>query len=268
MESHLAQIKKSVTFIFVSDEAGSLRAQGTGFFVGVRDEGNPGASHVYLVTAKHVLQNQNGDYLPEIVIRLNVRQGDSQLIKLPMKDINIFEHPDKDVDIAVFACLPDEKVFDFKFIPDDLITHSEWLATHKITEGDAVFFAGLFVSHIGQKRNQPLVRFGKVALISEEKIEWKDVGHPPKWVDLYLLECQSFAGNSGAPVFLQRSENQVFLAGLMKGGFLQGNEIQQSPENKFILWQNAGISAVTPAEKLYEILFSEKLIQQRGQAIS
>lgn len=60
----------------------------------------------------------------------------------------------------------------------------------EISEGDDVFFSGLFESHYGQLKNQPIIRFGKVALVTDEKIEWKEE-KPPKLLDLYPVECQS-----------------------------------------------------------------------------
>jgi len=274
MDDRLSQIKKSVSFVFVPDGMGGFRPQGTGFFVGVKNELNQNASNVYFVTAKHVVQDTAGAYLPEIIMRLNTVDDASQLIRIVMNEVKVFEHPDKDVDIAIFPCLPNVQKFDFRFIPEDLVANKKLMEKHRITEGDDVFFAGLFVSHMGQKRNQPIIRFGKVALIPEEKIEWKEHGKPPSLVDLYLLECQSFTGNSGAPVFFQLQQSQkrsdvalsgeVFLAGIMKGSFLHGNEVQSSAEaEKLVLWQNAGIAAVTPAEKLNEILFSAELVAQR-----
>lgn len=149
------------------------------------------------------------------------------------------------------------------------------VAKNEIAEGDEVFFAGLFTSHIGQKKNQPIIRFGKVALISDEKIEWREKDKSAKFMDLLLLECQSFGGNSGSPVFYQlnpmRKPGQIslggpvmFLAGIMTGSFLHGNQIQITDTvANLISLQNVGIAAVTPADKLYEILFSEEMVKSR-----
>jgi hypothetical protein len=56
----------------------------------------------------------------------------------------------------------------------------------------------------------------------------------------------------------------IFLAGLMMGTFINGNKIQSTAtiDNLFSL-QNVGIAAVTPAYKLYEILFSKEIIKSR-----
>lgn len=275
MANHFQEIKKSVSFIFVPDGDDKLKPNGTGFFVGVKNKEDKNIFNVYFVTAKHVLKDKDGNYLPEIVLRLNKKDNDSQLIKIDLKSVQIFEHADKDVDIALFNYLPDQNVFDFKFIPNSLIANKEIIEKNEIAEGDEVFFAGLFTSHIGQKRNQPIIRFGKVALISDEKIEWKEKDKPAKFMDLYLLECQSFGGNSGSPVFFQlnpmRKPGQInlggpviFLAGLMTGSFLSGNKIQITDTGaNLISLQNVGIAAVTPADKLHEILFSKEMIKLR-----
>jgi hypothetical protein len=102
----------------------------------------------------------------------------------------------------------------------------------------------------------------------DEKIEWKEKNKPVKLIDLYLLECQSYGGNSGSPVFFQlnplRKPGQIslggpviFLAGLMTGSFLNGSEVQitEAKDSKLFSLQNIGIAAVTPAQKLYETFF-------------
>ena len=108
-----------------------------------------------------------------------------------------------------------------------------------------------------------------------KKIEWKEKDKPAKFMDLLLLECQSFGGNSGSPVFYQlnplRKPGQismggpiVFLAGIMTGSFLHGNQIQITDTvANLVSLQNVGIAAVTPADKLHEILFSEEMIKSR-----
>ena len=167
MATHFTEVKKCTTFIFIEKD-GQAIPNGTGFFVGVKNEENPSTFNVYLVTAKHVLQDTKGNYLSTIIIRLNKLDGTSQLIKIELnKNTEVFTHTDDDVDIALFNCLPDQKLFDFKFIQDDLISTNEIILKNEIAEGDEIFFTGLFTSHVGQKRNQPIVRFGRVALISD-----------------------------------------------------------------------------------------------------
>jgi len=133
--------------------------------------------NVYLVTARHVLQT-NGKFHPLIFIRLNTKTGGSEIIPIQLDEkVPLYVHPETEVDIALFGCLPDQQKYDFMFLTDDLVARKETVLQNEIYEGDDVFFSGLFTSHIGQKRNQPIVRFGKVALMSDEKIEWKEKEH-------------------------------------------------------------------------------------------
>src|SRR5260370_31287383 len=78
------EISKVVTFIFLSPDGGkTFTADGTGFFVGVK----VGADQfrVHLVTARHVLKNsKTGEYYERVWIRLNKKDGGSQMITLPL----------------------------------------------------------------------------------------------------------------------------------------------------------------------------------------
>jgi len=74
-------------------------------------------------------------------------------------------------------------------------------------------------------------------------------------------------GNNGAPVFFYSgSQPTLKLAGIMEGTFGDApQEIKIVEKRKAsIPFSNVGITAVIPAYKLYEVLFSEELKKQRG----
>jgi len=267
-----AQVKSIVSFIYLLNAKGEYEANGTGFFVGVRKSPSDSIYYVNLVTAKHVLKPDfnKKEFYKTVFVRLNKKIGEAEYLRLDLfpegKNKNVFFHPDSSVDIAVIPALPDEKIYDFIFMPDELITTREDFKKLKITEGANVFFTGLFTPFTGEHKNYPIVRFGKVALVTEEKILWDNIK-----TDLYLIESSSYGGNSGSPVFFflgaEREPGSLFigdpilkLAGIMKGSF---NDIKpiQAVETKVIpiSVSNMGISAVVPAYKLYEILFGEEM---------
>lgn len=195
-----SEIKSVVIFIFTEKE-GKLLPNGTAFFVGVKNPDDPNVSSVYLVTAKHVLHKPKTTvFYDKVSLRLNRRDGKSEIGAIPInttgENKNVFVHPDPSVDIAVIPFLPDQKVFDFKFLPDDMLTTKEDFQKLKIREGSEVFFTGLFTPYLGSEKNYPIVRFGQVALITDEKIDWDG-----QKTDLYLIEAGSYGGNSGSPVF-------------------------------------------------------------------
>ena len=77
---------------------------------------------------------------------------------------------DSTVDIAVVPALPAIDIFDFKVVPDDMLTTKDSFAALHIGEGSDVFFAGLFVSYYGERKNNPILRFGRVAMLPEDRI--------------------------------------------------------------------------------------------------
>jgi len=271
------EVKSTVAFIYLLNQKNEFIANGTGFFIGVQKTPKDSSYYVNLVTAKHVLKPdiKKEEYYKTVFVRLNKKNGDSEYLRLDLfpqgKNKNVFVHPDSSVDIAVIPALPDQNIYDFKFIPDDFITTKEKYDELKIREGSNVFFTGLFSPYTGEHKNYPIVRFGKVALVTEEKILWDSIK-----TDLYLIESSSYGGNSGSPVFFylgaEREPGSIVvgspilkLAGIIKGSF---NDIKpiQVVETKItpISISNMGISAVVPAYKLYEIMFGEemKLLRQ------
>lgn len=282
-------ISKIVTFIFLADAAGNVAKDesnkpipyGTGFFVGIKI-GDGSHMSGYFVTAKHVLKDQLGHDLKRVYVRLNSKEGDAKFAPLDLIENNVsrvYTHTDPTVDLAVVPVAPDEKIFDFKMIDEELLTTKESFNELKISEGSDVFFVGLFVSFYGQHKNFPIARFGRVAMISGEKVPWQDgPTEPVQEADLYLLETQSYGGNSGSPVFFylghDRVPGQLYmgveirLAGVMRGTFLNGSPIQfrQSPTATIpFSTQNIGIAAVTPSYLLHEILYSEPLLKWRAE---
>lgn len=271
-----SETKSVVAFIFIANEAGKLIPNGTAFFVGVRDSSNPKSFSVNMVTAKHVLYKpKTTDFLDKIFVRLNKKEGGSQISAIPLiaegKKGNIFTHSDSSIDIAVIPFLPDQEKFDFKFLPADLITTKDAYKELKIREGSDVFFTGLFIPYLGAERNYPVVRFGRVALVTDEQIEWQG-----KLMDLYFIEVGSYDGNSGSPVFFYLGSDRdpgslvvgspiLKLAGVMQGTFLDAHEIKIVETKKLpIAVSSMGIAAVVPGYKLHEILFSNELKEKRG----
>lgn len=276
-------VAKTVAFIFLADEKGEVkiengspRANGTGFFVMVQKEGTPGG-HVYFVTAKHVLKDEKGNFFKRIFLRVNDRNNGSGMLPLDLiqdgDGQNVFVHEDSTVDVAVIPGLPNENVFDFLTIPDSLIKSREDMKKSTLRPGSDVFFTGLFAPHVGEKKNVPIFRFGRVAMFTDDRVRWQEAGKAPESVELYLLETMSFGGNSGSPVFFSQGmdrepgsiilgADEISLAGVMRGNFNEprpGAFIQSQNSLLPVFAQNIGIAAVTPAYLLRDILYSEKL---------
>jgi hypothetical protein len=262
-------------------ENGGPVPNGTGFFVIVENENGAGG-YGYLVTARHVLKNEQGAFFERIFVRVNDRHHGSGFIPIDLvpggDKQNLFVHDDPTVDIAVLVGWPDQNAFDFLAIPTSLIKSKEEFKKSTIRAGSDVFFAGLFAYHLGDTINTPIFRFGRVAMITDDRIRWQEASKPPEMVELYLLETMSFGGNSGSPVFFSQGmdrqpgqiilgTDEIILAGVMRGNFNEpriGGVIQTPNTVLPAFAQNIGIAAVTPSYLLRDILYSEKLKKFRA----
>jgi hypothetical protein len=217
-------------------------------------------------------------FYPYIFVRFNKKNGGAEMLRLDLVvegyRKNVFVHEDPSVDLAVVPALPDQQKYEFKFLPDDFLTSKNDFKKLNIREGSEVFFTGLFAPQFAQdvaeQRNYPIVRFGKVALVTDEKINWGSLN-----AELYLIESASYGGNSGSPVFFylgaEREPGSIVvgapilkLAGIMSGTFLENKPIKIIETATIpVASSNIGIAFVVPAYKLHEILFSEELKKQR-----
>ncbi len=271
-----AQFKETVGFVYVADTNGTPIPYGTGFFVGVKmANATNNAYVVYFVTAKHVFRTpDNSSWLPSVFLRLNKRDGTSEFGRIPLvteaKGKTVYTHEDDSVDIAVIPALPDQTVYDYKFIPDEFLVTSNEVQQLKIAEGSDIFFTGLFTHYPGRDRNHPIVRFGRVALFTNEKLDWQGQS-----ANLLLVETGAYGGNSGSPVFFYLGADRepnvlglapiIKLAGVMKGCYLDNREIKVTDVRKIPFSQsNIGIAAVVPAQLLRDILFGKELTKLRG----
>jgi hypothetical protein len=269
-----SDLKKAVCFIFI-EEDGELKENGTGFFVGIENQDKTRHA-AYLVTAKHVLKSQKaGPFYPRVAIRLLKKAGGVEQLLINLtpagENKNVFIHNDDSVDLAVIPFLPQRDIFEFKLIPQTMFIDRIDRNSHRITEGTDVFFVGMFTPHIGRDKNFPIIRFGKIAMLSDEPIDTDG-----QQTLLYLVETFAFGGNSGSPAFLyfglepgvlvtSGSEN-IQLFGVISGAFQSVNIIQevQDLSSKKLIWNNMGITAVVPSFFLKDLLFSTELKGLRG----
>jgi hypothetical protein len=267
------ETKQTVVFIFAPAPDGSALPLGTGFIAGVKHSATD-AYFTYLVTAKHVIVDSAGAVRSRLFIRMNKRDGGSEFLLLETRIAEknvLYTHPtDGLADIAVVPVAISNQKYDYKVVQDEAIPTKEEMKKLEISEGSDVFFTGLFLPFFGQGRNYPVVRFGKVSLIPDEKIPWRtDATKPPEMRELFLLETQSFGGNSGSPVFVTVptsafGASSLRLIGIMMGTFEQGSPISVIENSATAVFkQNLGIAAVVPAYLLRDILFSNSLMEFR-----
>lgn len=300
-EQKISEQKKAVVFIFgtihplnpdktaMTDSGGNPLAVsvplGTGFLVSYADRGHGSPNEFsYLVTAKHVLKDTDGSFLPRVTIRLNLKSpvGDSAvgfMGDIPVTDAQgfllWFHSEDEAEDVAVLPLLPDEQEFEFSSISASTFVNDQALNSGALAEGDDLYFIGLMEQYYGINRNYPLVRRGSLALLTRESIET-----PSGRQQVFIAELESWPGNSGSPVFLLRGGadrvlakgNNVRFLGMIVASFVNRFSVPLNtgqPAGKLEAGDtaNTGITCIVPATIIEKVLDSAPAQRDREERI-
>lgn len=253
------------------------RAGGCGFLMSVKSEGDDRSDHIYAVTNSHVIAEAASP-----IIRLNTSEGASDVIDLRADDWS--HHPDGDDIAVVLVDLPQGKYKTHTIAVTSCLVPI-MLKWFSYGPGDDVFMLSRFMTVGGKQTNQPVVRFGNLAMMPGEPVQ-HERGYE---VESFLVEARSVSGMSGSPVFIYvpivedlpvdaECSGPVFRAsGNAKGPYLLGVDWSHLPINESIRdpggkehpdgWRvrsNSGFMAVAPAWKLYDFLLkNEELVRER-----
>lgn len=246
---------------------------GTGFLVRYSEDG---FEYWYVVTNLHVVGNGC------TTLRINTADGGIATINIPRK--RWVDHPQGD-DVSV-ASLDLEIPSVQAALP--LFWNSVCPTTHRLQEldigvGDDVFMLGRFVGHSGRQQNQPLARFGNLAMMDSEKV--KD-GRGMS-VDAYLAEMRSLPGFSGSPVFVwvppatlrgARKMTSIYGGTTMLLGIDTGHKemthrvrdkaTEKPSHSEQYVRQNSGVAIVAPYYKIQEVIEGDALMKKRKESNS
>lgn len=258
------------------DFTGDLCA--TGFFAAMPCESPElsGLRRIYFVTAKHVVDDIKSG---RSFLLINRKLGGVTQIGPITTDLWSFHPSDPTADVAVAKVSPGPEA-DVIGINIDYFGLPERLKKLLIGIGDEVMSVGLFTAVPGIARNQPILRYGNIAMIPVEQIQ-TELGY----ADVFLVEARSIGGISGSPVFVRHTyytkvKNQngeydaiytngpgITLLGLMHGHW----DIKESELNKPTIIHdrqrgvNLGVGIVVPAAKIYETLCAPRLTDTRKE---
>jgi hypothetical protein len=219
----------------------------------------------------------------KVYLRINLRAGGSRFVE---SDLNQwFLHPDGSVDVAALNWVPGSE-FDIFLFPSEAalrgpLNHGGTLHhNYKIGVGDEVFLTGLFINHVGNDRNIPIIRIGNIAAMPGEPIK-TGMGQ----MEAYLIEARSIGGLSGSPVFVNLGymravpdrrglgstiesfdQPKYYLLGLVHGHY-----DVEAPERDSVFDAglsderiNMGIAIVVPIDKVFNLfdIESEKAMKK------
>jgi hypothetical protein len=169
-----------------------------------------------------------------------------------------------DIAFCYWNELPSASDFEFLALGAELAATKDVMEAEQIGVGNEVAFAGLFVNHHGEKRNEPIVRFGNICGIPAEPVS-TNVAE----IEAYLVELRSVGGLSGSPVIVdvgphwivdnvrqprQASGKVLYLLGVVNGHFevfVQTATVDVSPSDEHV---NKGVAVITPIDKVLNVI--------------
>jgi hypothetical protein len=278
------QFLLDVVFFLYPDEESARqgrKAGGTGFFVGLPSEVDPDhLHHLYAVSNWHVAVCGRP---PCPVIRVNKRSGPPEIF--PFEPCEWTFLPNFH-DIAVVPIALDPRALKAQALEaSSFFLTKEVVASQEINAGEDVFMLGRFMDYDGVEANCPSMRFGNISMM--EAIVKQPTGFlgPSLVVDMH-----SRTGFSGSPVFVYRTTGSIFshnmtivtgghlmkLLGILWGQFteawdLEGAQaLQVGQTSAPATWEGgrvkgwSGMSLVSPASAIMEVLNEPKLKEQRS----
>jgi hypothetical protein len=124
----------------------------------------------YLVTNRHVALCWNNERRPmEILstsIRANLKSGSSTTLQLEPR----WSFPSDDsVDLAACPLAPADTA-DVLTIPVSIFATKDVISSQNVVEGTKILFTGFFYQFPGERRVQPIVREGILAMLPDEPL--------------------------------------------------------------------------------------------------
>lgn len=287
------QARECVAFLSVDvseEDTIALKPVASAFFIGENIGGDRWVK--YIVTARHVL-DQSRPYGP-LWLRCVSKDGSEK--KLAQLDHNAWiMHPTADVAVAPLQINLDK--FDVRFVPKDILADTGWIDRHNIGVGDHLAVPGLFRHHLGEKRDEPIVRFGRIAHISPNKVKLPAEGGAPSMeMQVILADLSSWGGQSGSPAWAYFSVDRHLFGGEALNmevpsprllGVLHGHysvrqiveedttkppwEREEQPSvsdntpSKRHVRLNSGIAIIVPAPRILDLLQTKQAKQVREE---
>jgi hypothetical protein len=197
------RIRKTIVFLGQMDRL-RFEPSGTAFIAISPTDESVDEGWQTLVTCRHVIDSMASDI---VVLRLNDKAGEARYIDIKKSD---WRSPNKTIDVAVCPVFLPRDQFDILHVSMDknVLSHAD-LREDGVNVGDEVFFSGLFTLRMGERANVPILRFGTIAALIEEKIKTAYGYH-----DAFLIEARSIAGLSGSPVYVYVPEDKRLSLGI------------------------------------------------------
>lgn len=235
---------------------------GTGFLVGRKEEDASNESTIYIITNKHVVKNQK-----QLYVRFNnngavgVKDLLMYLVNNDMEKLYT-EHPQLDVDVVAIRISPQviiDNNLSLSFF--DLDAHSltlEQMQRTGVDEGNLVYALGFPMNLVNDHVKTPICRLGCISRVTDAFVN-------PQTAVAYLVDAQTFPGNSGGPI-VSRPEHisirdtpnniKANLIGILSAYIPYRETLysKQTGRDRMIQEENSGLTIVHPVDRIKEVV--------------
>ena len=232
--------------------------EGTAFFYAYPERGSDGTDRaqmrVWLVTAKHVIQEIFRDPKRIIAVRMNFE--DSSRIAILYLDVDDEWHQHETLDVAVLST--NTNSLTKRGLSIKCMNASEWAFNRAgakkfgLTESDPIFMIGFPHGWREGLRDYPIVRQGIIAQLRG----WLNGDH-----DTFLIDGSAFPGMSGGPVLSKAVEQEdgrfggrFRLIGLISEIAKSDLEYELGSEVRPAASESADLIAVIPTDAIHETI--------------
>ena len=258
---------ESVVTISIVNNSSQKTCIGTGFLVGDLMENSKSVKKygLYLITNKHVIKNHR-----RIFIGFNQNGGvnsyDFPADLLNQNNQKLYsEHINPKVDIialSINASFLNNMNAKYHFFPlEESLTLGE-MQSSGVFEGDLVYSLGYPLNLVNTSQKNPICRLGCISRISDLYI-------PGNTEVNFLVDAQSFPGNSGGPVILRPElasvkgsspQPKAALLGILHSyiPYTDGLISQQTGEVYSIMKENSGLTNVHPVDYIKQTVLIER----------
>lgn len=240
----------------------------TGFLYGKLiskdSKNNISTYQIFLITNRHVFENDKGESLEKILLRFNLTEKRGT----KCYEINLVEngetkwikHKDEKVDLAILRlnakAMKNEGIDFYYFRDDSDIYFTKDFEEKGISTGDGVFILGFPLGLRGKSKNYAIVKSGIISRVDEELLTRKH----------FLIDSSVYPGNSGGPVIYKpeilsiqgtKAVGSAGLVGVISSGITY-QEIavsQQTNRPRVVFEEQTGIIKVVPIDLVNEAIY-------------
>ncbi len=226
---------------------------GTGFLVNVPSETIPNGYYPYVVTAAHVIANQQ-----KMEVEVSIPRPSGGMYEPVV--VSDWHRPLPNVDLAVafFPSTGEHKAI-YGVDEADLVPN-QWI--QMLSLGGEVAYVGILTP-----LDRPMVRTGTIGAIDQEKLELEGYDYTG-----HLIDCRSYGGFSGSPVFagiakpglgVDAEYNGLPLGTMVYFGFVCGMFTEHLAEKNEWASSRYGVGVMVRSIEIREALMSPELRRER-----